>query len=72
MVEISKLRKRLSNVSKNTTEYRMTVKEAKALLEEIDNIREEKARIEEISRRPVNTVVSEPVIVTRVMDGGTF
>jgi hypothetical protein len=62
MIEIEKLRQRLSNVGKNTVEYKMTVVEAKKLLSEID-----------IILTPVAVTIEKvhPVI-TRIMDGGEF
>lgn len=65
MSEIIKLRKRLVNVNRNVTEYRMTVIEAKALLKEIDELINQK-------QEPQPVVVNEPVIITRIMDGGDF
>lgn len=67
MVEISKLRQRLKNVNKNVTEYRMTVNEARQLLQEIDGILQEKEKPEVIEDD-----IYTPPIITRVMDGGTF
>ena len=37
-MEIEKLRQRLKNVAKNVVEYRMTITEARALVEEFDNL----------------------------------
>lgn len=66
MSEIAKLRQRLSNVNKGVTEYRMTIKEARALLAEIDEIPIPKIQ------EPQKVVVNEPAIITRIMDGGGF
>jgi hypothetical protein len=66
MDEIAKLRVRLKNVQKNVTEYRMTVSEAKSLLQEIDDL------IKPAAAEKHAPVVAEQVIITRVLDGGTF
>lgn len=68
MIEIDKLRKRLRNVHKNATEYRMTVTEAHRLLAEIDDIMAEKEKVvvEEILQNV------EPLPAIRILDGGTF
>ncbi len=68
MEQIDRFRARMKNVSKSATEYRMTISEARGLLDEITNL--EKMLAEKPS---VDTVVQrEPVIVTRILDGGTF
>jgi len=66
MSEIDRLRQRLKNVQRNVTEYRMTVAEARKLLKEIEDLqKQEKPKQAEV-------VVSEPVVITRIMDGGSF
>lgn len=65
MDEIQKLRKRLKNVQKNVSEYRMTVTEAKELLNEIDILLVPEKQLAQI-------VVSPPVVVNRIIDGGDF
>jgi len=66
MYEIEKLRKRLGNIHKNATEYRMTVVEAKQLLSEIDNL---KRTLE----KPEETVLNETTSKTQIiMDGGAL
>ena len=65
MHEINKLRTRLKNVSKNATEYRMTIQEARSLLLEVDNLLKPKASTTE------DTSEEQPVIA-RILDGGTF
>ena len=65
-MEIEKLRARLRNVQKNVTEYRMTVTEAKALLQEIDIL------LIKPKEKPPQVVVNEPATITRIMDGGAF
>jgi hypothetical protein len=65
MSEIEKLRQRLRNVSKNVTEYRMTVTEARNLLAEIDELL--KPKIE-----PAVEVIKAPTTITKIMDGGKF
>lgn len=67
MSEIAKLQLRLQHVSKNVKEYRMTVAEAKTLLNEIEELQtqlQEKPQIE--------VVLNEPAVITRIMDGGAF
>ena len=65
--EIAKLRARLKNVNRNTTEYRMTVLEAKTLLSEIDRL-EKNIEVEKNKLQPKE----ENYEITRIMDGGTF
>jgi uncharacterized membrane-anchored protein len=65
MSEIDKLRQRLKNVQRNVTEYRMTVVEAKTLLQEIDGLIK-------IKEKPPLVVINEPAIITRILDGGAF
>lgn len=62
MSEIEKLRHRLKNVKRGTTEYRMSVVEARALLKECDILKEE-PEVEE-------PVVDEFAVITRIIDGG--
>ena len=66
-MEIDKLRQRLLNAGKNAKEYRMTVVEARALLNEFEEM-EKKLREKPI---PV-TVINTPTITSRIFDGGTF
>lgn len=68
MKEIDKLRKRLSNVGRNVTEYRMTVAEARNLVKEFEEL--EVA----LSQKPKEIIITkEPEIQpVRVLDGGTF
>jgi hypothetical protein len=64
--EIDKLRKRIKNVGKNVTEYRMTVTEAHNLIsefEQLDKLLQEKLQ---------QVVVNEPAIITRTIDGGAL
>ncbi len=63
MSEIAKLRQRLSNVSRNVKEYKMTVDEAKSLLAEIDNI---------LTVKVVPTKELTRTVITKIMDGGHF
>ncbi len=65
MSEVAKLRIRLKNVSKGTTEYKMTVIEARALLDEIDKIASEQVVVKEVI---IKEVVSRP----EIWDGGNF
>ena len=66
MSEIEKLRLRLKNVPRNVAEYKMSIKEAKALLEEIDQLPKPPT--------PVKQEVSniDPVPLKRNLDGGSF
>ena len=66
MDNINRLRARLKNVQKGTTEYRMTVAEARGLLGDIDELT---AKLKEKSPE---VAVNEPVVITRTMDGGAF
>ena len=65
MIEISKLRQRMSNVNRRAVEYRMTIAEAKILLSEIDELIKEK-------EKPPEVVVIEPTDIIRIMDGGSL
>lgn len=66
MNNIDRLRSRLKNVQKGTTEYRMTVAEAQGLLSDIDSL------IAKTKEKPPEVAVNEPVVITRTMDGGAF
>ena len=67
MIEIAKLRARLKNAGKNVTEYRMTVIEAKALLNEIDNLLQQPE-----VKTPGPVAIVEHTSLTHILDGGTF
>lgn len=67
MREIERLRVRLKNIQKNVVEYRMTVTEARALLQEIDNLQAKSAVVE----KPATIVVEEKP-QPRILDGGSF
>jgi hypothetical protein len=67
MVEIRRLRNRLKNVGKNTTEYRMTVVEAKALLAEIDKLMEPA-----VVQAPVMAEVKAAPVTIEILDGGSL
>lgn len=69
-MEIEKLRARLKNASSASTEYRMTMVSARALLAEVEHMLAEIAKIR-------NAPPPEPVIEVRVpqsvnVDGGGF
>lgn len=66
MKEIDRLRTRLKNIQKNVVEYRMTVAEAKALLQEIDILMKPT-----VVEKPIPVVVEEKP-QSRILDGGTF
>lgn len=61
--EIEKLRSRLRNVKKGVTEYRMTVDEAKRLLDEFDT----EQKVIEVAKPATKEIVK-----TNILDGGTF
>ena len=69
MKEIEKFKKRLNNASPGSTEFRMTIVEARKLLEEIQTVVAAKTIIQE---QPAKPVVNEPAIITRTIDGGAF
>jgi hypothetical protein len=66
MSEFLKLKQRLKNVGRNSTEYRMTLIEARALVTEFESL--ERALLE----RP--TEIPEPAQhkITNILDGGNF
>lgn len=66
MTEFEKLKHRLKNVGKNTTEYRMSVTEARNLVKEIEAILKPKEKPQD------EVVLNEPTVITRIIDGGTF
>lgn len=66
MHEVEKLRKRLKNIGKHTTEYRMTVIEANALVAEFDALKKQQ------EKPHIEVVLNEPVITTRIIDGGAL
>lgn len=67
-MEIERLRARLKNVQRNVTEYRMTVTEAKALLQEIDVL------IKKQQEKPSQQMALNETTVktTQILDGGVF
>jgi hypothetical protein len=68
MHEINKLKQRLTHIGKNTTEYRMTVGEARNLIREIDIL------LKKIEEKPQPVVIQEESKTgsTIVVDGGSF
>lgn len=66
MHEIEKLRRRLKNIGKHTTEYRMTVIEANALVAEFDELRKQQ------EKPHIEVVLNEPAVTTRIIDGGAL
>lgn len=66
MTEFEKLKHRLKNVGKNTTEYRMTVAEARNLVLEFEDM---KSKLE---KPQTEVVLNEPTVITRIIDGGAF
>ncbi len=68
-MQIEKLRSRLQNAGKTTTEYRMTILEARELLAEVDQL---KKRLEE-KLHPVVKVVEQKIEPSiRIWDGGSL
>ena len=66
-MEIDKLRRRLSNAGKKSTEYRMTIEEASNLLKEINALEQK------LKEKPSPiTVVKSSAPVNQIFDGGTF
>jgi hypothetical protein len=66
MYEINKLRLRLKNISRNATEYRMTIAEAKALVQEFESL---ESQLDEKSEETAREIYR---IQTNLLDGGTF
>jgi hypothetical protein len=73
MKQIGKFKARMKNVTRASTEYRMTILEAKELLDEILQLESrlseslsEKTKIIEIEK------VSKQVPISSILDGGTF
>jgi hypothetical protein len=66
MTEFEKLKHRLKNVGKNTTEYRMTVAEARNLVAEFEELLKPKEKPQ------IEVVLNEPTVRTRIIDGGAF
>jgi hypothetical protein len=68
-MQIEKLRLRLLNAGKNTTEYRMTIAEAKALLLEIDELK----KALEVKPKTITKVVYPPADNSpKIWDGGSL
>lgn len=74
MIEINRLRARLKNAHPKAIEFAMSMKEAKGLLKEIEDlIKEKDNRV--IKEDPViedKTDINEPASITRIIDGGAF
>lgn len=66
MSEIDRLRTRLKNVPKNVIEYRMTVKEARGLLAEIEEILNKKVEVQ------VKEIIETHIPKSKILDGGSF
>jgi hypothetical protein len=70
MAQIERFKARMKNAGKATTEYRMTIAEARGLLEEIVALQKS------LEEKPKTVIVqaagAEPVPITRIIDGGTF
>ena len=66
MTEIEKLKFRLKNTNKNSVEYKMSISEAKALIQEIEMLENRSTKIIE----PIIESSKEPVY--KILDGGTF
>lgn len=66
MTEFEKLKHRLKNVGRNTTEYRMSVTEARNLVIEFEAIKTA------LEKPHTEAVLNEPTVITRIIDGGQF
>lgn len=66
MTEFEKLKQRLKNIGRNTTEYRMSVKEARDLLAEYESMRSE------LQKPHTEVVLNEPAVINRIIDGGAL
>jgi regulator of replication initiation timing len=66
MTEFEKLKHRLKNVGRNTTEYRMSVAEARNLVLEFEALKTQ------LEKPQVEEVLNEPTVITRIIDGGAF
>lgn len=71
MSQLSRFKVRMKNATKATNEYRMSITEARELLEEIIQLEKkllEKPKVVEVEK---TNEVETPQIV-RILDGGTF
>jgi hypothetical protein len=68
-MQTEKLRNRLVNAGKNTTEYRMTIAEAKELLAEIDLL---KKQLEEKPKTIIKVVQAPVDNSPKILDGGSL
>lgn len=69
MIEINRLRNRILNSGANSREYRMTMDDARALLNEIDaELMKASKKVVHIAPAPVDPIAVQHVI----MDGGSF
>lgn len=66
MTEIEKLKFRIKNASRNSVEYKMSINEAKALIQEIEILENKSTKISEA----ITHIETEPVY--KILDGGTF
>lgn len=66
MSQIERFKSRMKNANRSTTEYRMSIAEAKNLLEEILLLEKK------LQEKSHEVAVNEPIVITRTMDGGTF
>jgi len=69
MNEVNKLRQRLKNLGKNTTEYRMSVSEAQELLKEFDDLSAKLVQKPQVTVTPTPEVGHDSGVV---WDGGMF
>ncbi len=67
MREIDRLRKRMKNIDRNVIEYRMTISEARSLIQEFDDL--EKKINEKISEVEPK---KEETNYAAIWDGGSF
>ena len=71
MSEITKLRSRLKNASSKSTEYRMTLNEARGLLKEIDQLMAERDAAPKVIVEE-KLVYKEVEVSAKILDGGSF
>ena len=71
MSEITKLRSRLKNASSKSTEYRMTLNEARGLLKEIDQLMAERDATPKVIVEE-KLVYKDVEVAAKILDGGTF
>lgn len=69
MIELNKFRQRIKNAGK-TSEYRMPISDAKALLAEVDKLLTKSTT--KLQEKPFKMAEPEPTVTIKILDGGTF